>query len=114
MIRGKLWALVLGLLAVVHSGGATLGNGALAAEPPYPRSEYIKDFSLDWGSYRRLAEESDNWHMTWASDGRLYAPWGDGAGSASPASRSTGSASAWASWRAIPPRRCCGSTRSAG
>lgn len=83
MTRTKLWAAVLGLLAAVQPGavgGIGGGGAALAADAPYPKSTYITDFDLDWSSYRRLAEESDNWAMTWAADGRLYAPWGDGGG----------------------------------
>ena len=63
-------------LAAACSGAVAVG----AAEPPYPPSDYITKMTLDWATYRRDAQEADNWHTTWASDGKLYSSWGDGGG----------------------------------
>jgi hypothetical protein len=55
----------------------------LAAEggaPPYPPSEVITGFTIDWTTHRRLAPGSDNWPMTWAADGTQFTSWGDGGG----------------------------------
>jgi hypothetical protein len=62
--------------------------GPIEGEPPYPPSERITDFSLDWTTFRRLAPGSDNWHTTWAGDGQVYSSWGDGGGLGGTGSRS--------------------------
>jgi hypothetical protein len=36
--------------------------------------------TFDAKSHRRLAQGSDNWPVTWSSDGNQYAVWGDGGG----------------------------------
>jgi hypothetical protein len=47
---------------------------------PYPPSPVIARVEFDWATHRRLAPGSDNWPITWADDGNLYAAWGDGGG----------------------------------
>jgi hypothetical protein len=60
-----------------------LGGGALQAAdppPPYPPSPVVARVEFDFSTHRRLAPGSDNWPVTWADDGHLYAAWGDGGG----------------------------------
>jgi len=48
---------------------------------PYPPSTVVHD--IEWApvvSIRRRADGSDNWPITWADDGNLYAAYGDGWG----------------------------------
>lgn len=45
-----------------------------------PNSPVIAGIRFDHGSHRREAPGSDNWPVTWAADGNLYATWGDGGG----------------------------------
>lgn len=52
----------------------------IAGTPPYPPSDLIASFQLDWSTLRRLAPGSDLWLTTWAADGRVYTAWGDGGG----------------------------------
>src|SRR5262245_3667829 len=47
---------------------------------PYPPSNIISGLQWDWSTHRKLAPGSDLWPVTWASDGNLYAAWGDGGG----------------------------------
>jgi hypothetical protein len=53
---------------------------AAAQTAPYPRSPAISGVSFNDGSTRTLAPGSDNWPMTWASNGHQYTTWGDGGG----------------------------------
>jgi hypothetical protein len=72
------------------SRGAVLGSclalatlhlpGAARADAPYPPSAALPDLALDWSTYRRLAPGSDQWPMTRAADGALYASFQDGGG----------------------------------
>lgn len=47
---------------------------------PYPSSQIIGDIIFDHSSHVQQAPGSDNWAITWADDGHLYAQWGDGGG----------------------------------
>lgn len=47
---------------------------------PYPKSEVITGFELDWSTHRRGADGSGDWGSTWADDGHLYTAWGNGGG----------------------------------
>ncbi|MDH3663862.1 MAG: DUF4185 domain-containing protein, partial [Alphaproteobacteria bacterium] len=47
---------------------------------PYPASEVIKGFELDWTTHRRAADGSGDWGSTWADDDHLYTAWGNGGG----------------------------------
>jgi hypothetical protein len=47
---------------------------------PYPDSQIITGYSLDWSTHRRGAQGSDNFQLTWADDDHLYGAWGDGGG----------------------------------
>lgn len=47
---------------------------------PYPNSSVITSVTFDWNQHVRLADGSDNWPVTWASDGHQYTSWGDGGG----------------------------------
>jgi hypothetical protein len=51
-----------------------------AQTPPYRPSPVISDINWNWSSHRRLAPGSDNWPVTWASNGHQYTAWGDGGG----------------------------------
>jgi hypothetical protein len=57
-----------------------LASTARGDEPPYPPSPVIERVEFDFATHRRLAPGSDNWPVTWADDGNLYAAWGDGGG----------------------------------
>ncbi|MGI9499000.1 MAG: hypothetical protein ACR2P3_03115, partial [Geminicoccaceae bacterium] len=39
---------------------------------PYPRSEVIEGFELDWSTHRRGADGSGDWGITWADDDHQY------------------------------------------
>jgi hypothetical protein len=60
--------------------------GAAAAAPkatfraPYPPSPVIAGMDFDDSTVREEAPGSDIWPITWAVDGHLYTPWGDGGG----------------------------------
>lgn len=47
---------------------------------PYPQSPFIRSVTWDKTSLLQYAEGSDQWPMTWADDGNIYAGWGDGYG----------------------------------
>ena len=47
---------------------------------PYPASEVIGGIIWHWDTYMYAAPGSDQWPVTWADDGHLYACWGDGGG----------------------------------
>ncbi|MBN1670677.1 MAG: DUF4185 domain-containing protein [Kiritimatiellae bacterium] len=47
---------------------------------PYPVSPVIEAVAWDAASLRSAASGSDNWPVTWARDGHLYAAWGNGGG----------------------------------
>ena len=66
------------LIAVALVGVEPISCRAAAA-PPAP-STYITDVRIDMSTLRRLADESDNFHLTWHADGALYGAYGDGWG----------------------------------
>ncbi|MGK7397303.1 MAG: hypothetical protein ACNS62_22190 [Candidatus Cyclobacteriaceae bacterium M3_2C_046] len=47
---------------------------------PYPPSNYFEGVSWDTTSIKQFGQGSDQWPMTWAADGNMYAAWGDGWG----------------------------------
>ena len=47
---------------------------------PYPDSEVIEGFELDWSSHYRAADGSGDWGITWADDDHQYTAWGNGGG----------------------------------
>jgi hypothetical protein len=49
-------------------------------KPPYPQSTVIAGVTFDDSTARPEAPGSDIWPITWAADGHLYTPWGDGGG----------------------------------
>lgn len=51
-----------------------------ASIAPYPASSVIQQINWDFSNLIRLATGSDIWTNTWASDGNVYAGWGDGGG----------------------------------
>ncbi len=51
-----------------------------AQEAPYPRSRAIIDLTFDTATIHQHGLGSDQWPMTWASDGSMVAAWGDGYG----------------------------------
>ena len=60
------------LIAVALVGVDPISCRAAAA-PPAP-STYITDVRIEMSTLRRLADESDNFHLTWHSDGAFMAP----------------------------------------
>jgi hypothetical protein len=53
---------------------------AFARTTPYPPSDLIENISFDFSSEFSAGDGSDQWVMTWADDGHVYAAWGDGEG----------------------------------
>ncbi len=51
-----------------------------AFRPAYPPSPVIAGLTFDDTTARTAAPGSDIWPITWADDGHLYTPWGDGGG----------------------------------
>jgi len=51
---------------------------------PYPLSDVIKGFELDWSSHQRAAPGSGDWGITWADDDHQYTAWGNGGGFGEP------------------------------
>ncbi|MEK7816982.1 MAG: hypothetical protein AAB281_01870, partial [Actinomycetota bacterium] len=47
---------------------------------PYPQSSLVQAITFDTATYFQRGNGSDQWPMTWASDGHIYAAWGDGNG----------------------------------
>lgn len=47
---------------------------------PYPDSEVIAGFELDWTSHYRDADGSGDWGITWSDDDHQYTAWGNGGG----------------------------------
>lgn len=45
-----------------------------------PDSQYINTIEFDFSTLKTRAPRSDNWAVTWASDGHQYTTWGDGGG----------------------------------
>ena len=48
------------------------GSTLDAAEPA--KSSYLADVRIDMTTLRKFADESDNFHLTWHTDGALYGP----------------------------------------
>ena len=55
-------------------------GAAVAAANPYPPSPILEGISWNEASKQRYAADSDLWDSAWASDGNVYAGWGDGEG----------------------------------
>ena len=90
------------LVVLMAAGcGSGSGGGSVAGEPPPvgspppsppptpppstpppggDASPVITGVTFDETSHRRDAQGSDNWPLTWSSDGNQYAIWGDGGG----------------------------------
>ena len=66
----------LGALAALAL--VTLAAGAARAGEPYPRSTTITGVDWDEGSYKSAGAGADIWATASASDGNVYAAWGDG------------------------------------
>ena len=66
------------LIAVALVGVDPLPCRAAAARPA--PSTYITDVRMGISTLRRLADESDKFHLTWHADGALYGAYGDGWG----------------------------------
>lgn len=69
----------LGLLTALALPACTPESDQVRVSP-YPASTLIEGIELDWDTWIRRAEGSDNWPMTWADDGHQYTTWGDGGG----------------------------------
>jgi hypothetical protein len=57
-----------------------LATPALPQDAPYLPSPVIESITWHWDTLKQAAPGSDLWPITWASDGHLYAAWGDGGG----------------------------------
>jgi len=64
---------VLAALTFIMSGA-----GTARAVSPYPNSPVITGVDWDRGSYRSAGDGGDIWATASASDGNVYAAWGDG------------------------------------
>ncbi len=64
------------LLLLPAAGRGEEGASAL----PYPPSPLIERIDWDTSTVRTSGKGSDQWPMTWADDGHVYAAWGDGWG----------------------------------
>lgn len=51
-----------------------------AQTPPYPSSRVIREIKWHPDTVKTFGRGSDQWPMTWADDGNVYAAWGDGNG----------------------------------
>ena len=71
-------AVALAMASTIYSLTVAQSGSAEAVEPA--RSSYITDVQIDMTTLRRLADESDNFHLTWHSDNFLYGAYGDGWG----------------------------------
>src|SRR5437870_5028221 len=67
---------IFGLLPPLFVQEAATATGSA----PYPPSTVIENITWHWDTHRTAAPGSDLWPLTWASDGNLYAAWGDGGG----------------------------------
>jgi hypothetical protein len=76
MIRIAVLSLVLQGIALAQSAEPAKPR----FKPPYPPSEVIAGLTFEDRWARIEAPGSDIWPITWASDGELYAAWGDGGG----------------------------------
>ncbi len=47
---------------------------------PYPASPVVSGITYRWNTYVRTASGSDNWPVTWLSNGDQLTSWGDGGG----------------------------------
>src|SRR4051795_9757953 len=56
----------------------TFAAGTARADSPYPDSTVITGVDWDRSSYRSAGEGGDIWATASASDGKVYAAWGDG------------------------------------
>ncbi|MFQ6131757.1 MAG: serine hydrolase [Armatimonadota bacterium] len=72
---GSHWALLVGLLVMCPA----LGRAA-PVRSPYPPSPVLRLAELSAEVTRREDIDGDNWPLTWADDGKLYAAYGDGWG----------------------------------
>src|SRR5690349_17154815 len=66
----------LGVLAALTL--ITAGAGTARAGSPYPDSPVITGVDWDRSSYRSAGDGGDIWATASASDGNVYAAWGDG------------------------------------
>ncbi|MDH5444141.1 MAG: DUF4185 domain-containing protein [Gammaproteobacteria bacterium] len=56
----------------------TGANTVVAA--PYQQSDLIKGINFEFSTQFSHGPDSDQWPMTWATDGNMYSAWGDGRG----------------------------------
>ncbi|NND04969.1 MAG: hypothetical protein HKN87_01195 [Saprospiraceae bacterium] len=70
----KLASLLLVMIAIALCGQVNAQN------PPYPASQKIREVTFDTSTVLTFGSGSDQWPMTWSSDGTLVASWGDGYG----------------------------------
>lgn len=69
------------------TGSVAFGVSCQTGDPADAGS--LVDLEVDWSTHRRTARGADNWPLTWADDGRLYATWGDGTGWSGDGSRAS-------------------------
>lgn len=71
-IRG---AVLSGIIGISPACGESPQYSSL-----HDKSTFIRSVEFDLGSIITMAPGSDNWAITWASDGAQYTTWGDGGG----------------------------------
>jgi hypothetical protein len=77
-LSGIISTIVLSYIVLLGCGGSQ--DNTHMASTPYPASSVIRTISWDFRNLIRLAQGSGIWSNTWASDGNVYAGWGDGGG----------------------------------
>jgi hypothetical protein len=80
MRTGDRRALLAVLAALTAVACSEMASRADTAKPPYPASDLIRSLEWHWDTLFQAAPGSDLWPVAWASDGNLYASWGDGGG----------------------------------
>ncbi len=79
-------SLTSAILTATAFAGSPSVHAACEGQPQNPhfkniaQSPVITAIEFNHQSHRREAAGSDNWPVTWAVDGHLYATWGDGGG----------------------------------
>jgi Domain of unknown function (DUF4185) len=83
-LGGIISTIVLIYLLLLGCGGSQDGGlqdvTHTESKSPYPASSVIQTITWDFSHLIRKAVGSDIWPNTWASDGNVYAGWGDGGG----------------------------------
>src|SRR5689334_17861160 len=68
------------LRCAVVGAACLMAGWVSAATAQMAPSAQLADVTIDWSTFHRYADESDNFHLTWAADDQLYGAYGDGWG----------------------------------